>query len=317
MIVTRRPNALRLFFALRGSILPRIAWSLATCTALALVVTSSHGSLFNAKITLTPVPFSLIGLALAIFLGFRNSAAYDRYWEARKLWGELVYRARSLTRQLLTLTRLPAPAALLRLDATDLHDVRHAMIRRTVGFAHALRHQLRDTDALADLRAWLAPSELSAFAASQSGHDLLLRLNGQQLGDCLRAAQLDPQVAVQIDEQLCGLAAVAAGCERIKSTPIPFAYTLLLHRTAYLYCFLLPFGLVDSIGFMTPFVVAIVAYTFFGLDAVGDEIEDPFGLRAHHLPLDALCRTLEINLLEAMGGSELPPALQPVDGWLH
>ena len=73
----------------------------------------------------------------------------------------------------------------------------------------------------------------------------------------------------------------------------------------------------DQIGFMTPFVVAIVAYTFFGLDAVGDEIEEPFGLRAHHLPLDALCRTVEINLMEAMGVDELPAALGPVDGWLR
>jgi putative membrane protein len=61
-----------------------------------------------------------------------------------------------------------------------------------------------------------------------------------------------------------------------------------LHRTAYLYCVLLPFGLVDLIGVMTPVVVAIVSYTFFGLDALGDEIEQPFGMRVHHLPLDAL-----------------------------
>jgi putative membrane protein len=330
MIVTRRPNALRLFFALQGSILPRIVWSLFTCTALAVAVTLSHGRLFDAKVTLTPVPFSLMGLALAIFLGFRNSAAYDRYWEARKLWGELLHHARSLARQVLTLTRLPpwvpladaaAPQAgslALEADAgAAAGDVRQRMIRRTVGFAHALRHHLRASEGTADLQPWLAPGEQAAFARSQLGHDLLLRLNGQDLGDCLRAGQLDPQIASRIDYHLSGLAAVAAGCERIKTTPIPFAYTLLLHRTAYLYCFLLPFGLVDQIGFMTPFVVAIVAYTFFGLDALGDEIEEPFGLRAHHLPLDSLCRMVEINLLEAMGARDLPPALEPVNGWLH
>jgi putative membrane protein len=309
MIVTRRPNPLRLFFVLRGSILPRIAGSLITCSALALAVTLSHGRLFDAKITLTPVPFSLIGLALAIFLGFRNSAAYDRYWEARKLWGELLYHGRSLARQLLSLTRLP--------EATTTTDARHVMLRRTIAFAHALRHQLRGSDGSADLKAWLAPAERAAVAASRSGTDLLLRLNSRQLGGMLRAGEVEPQIAAQIDQQMNGLTAVAAGCERIRSTPIPFAYTLLLHRTAYLYCFLLPFGLVDQIGFMTPFVVAIVAYTFFGLDAVGDEIEEPFGLHPNHLPLDALCRTLEINLLEAMGEKDLPPALQPVDGWLH
>jgi putative membrane protein len=90
----------------------------------------------------------------------------------------------------------------------------------------------------------------------------------------------------------------------------------LLHRTAWLYCFLLPFGLVDTVGFMTPFVAVIVAYTFFGLDALGDEIEEPFGLSDNHLPLDAMCREVEIHLLEALGETTLPPPLQPVDGRL-
>ena len=106
------------------------------------------------------------------------------------------------------------------------------------------------------------------------------------------------------------------GGEIARETTIPFAYTLLLHRTATLYCFLLPFGLVDTVGFMTPFVVAIVAYTFFGLDALGDEIEEPFGLAAHHLPLGAICRTIEINLLEALGVRDLPEPLMPVNAQL-
>ena len=80
-----------------------------------------------------------------------------------------------------------------------------------------------------------------------------------------------------------------------------------------MYCFLLPFGLVDHIGFMTPFVVGIVAYTFFGLDALGDEIEEPFGLLPNDLPLDAICRTIEINLRESLGETDLPPPLQAVD----
>ena len=109
------------------------------------------------------------------------------------------------------------------------------------------------------------------------------------------------------------MTASAASCERIRNTPVPFSYTLLLHRTAYLYCFLLPFGLVDTTGFMTPFVVAIVAYTFFGLDALGDEIEEPFGLESNDLPLYTLCRAIEINLRESLGETDLPPPLLPVD----
>ena len=94
---------------------------------------------------------------------------------------------------------------------------------------------------------------------------------------------------------------------------MPCSYTLLLHRTAFMYCFLLPFGLVDTTGFMTPFVVGIVAYTFFGLDALGDEIEEPFGLESNDLPLDTLCRAIEINLRKSLGEKDLLPPLLPVN----
>lgn len=198
----------------------------------------------------------------------------------------------------------------------DRDDPRHRMVMRAIAFASALRHQLRGTDAQADMRRLLPPGEAAGFAAARCGTDYLLRRQGADLGLMLRTQRLDAPVAAHMDQTLSGLAAVAAGCERIKNTPIPFPYTLLLHRTAWLYCFLLPFGLVDLVGFMTPFVVAIVAYTFFGLDALGDEIEEPFGTADNHLPLDALCRDIEINLLEALGGTALPPPLAPVGGRL-
>lgn len=307
MIVRERLHGARLFFVVRGSVLPHIAWELATCTLLALVVTLTHGYVWGWKVTLTPVPFSLIGLALAIFLGFRNSAAYDRYWEARKLWSDLAHRSRSFARQLQTLARFEAPARLAHRD-----DPRTRAVLRTIAFAHALRHQLRGSDPGEDLRRLLPPDEAAAAAAARQGSDFLLRGMGAELGLLLRTGRLDPPVAADVDTSLSGLAAVAAGCERIRNTPMPFPYTLLLHRTASLYCFLLPFGLVDAVGLMTPFVVAIVAYTFFGLDALGDEIEDPFGLADNHLPLDALCREVEVQLLEALGATELPPPLEPV-----
>jgi putative membrane protein len=136
---------------------------------------------------------------------------------------------------------------------------------------------------------------------------------GMNLRLCLKEGRIEPCLAASIDTTLSAMTAAAASCERIKNTPIPFSYTLLLHRTAYIYCFLLPFGLVDSIGFMTPFVVAIVAYTFFGLDALGDEIEEPFGAEPNDLPLDAICRAIEIDLRTALRDKQVPAPLAAVD----
>ncbi|WP_024603899.1 MULTISPECIES: bestrophin family ion channel [unclassified Pseudoalteromonas] len=87
---------------------------------------------------------------------------------------------------------------------------------------------------------------------------------------------------------------------------------LLVQRTAYLYCLILPFGIVASMGLITPLFCAIIAYTFFGLDALSKELEEPFGLSANDLPLSAISRAIEISLLEILGTTELPTPIQPV-----
>ena len=308
MIVRDRPSGLQLFFVVRGSILKRIRLTLLVNTLSAILVTVVHGNFFALKITLTTIPFTLMGLPLAIFLGFRNSTAYDRYWEGRKLWGELVLRCRSLSRQCQSFIQ-PADIA----QAPEAEAARQRLLYRAIGFVHALRLQLRDRTDCGELRRWAPQAEWARLENASSKHDALMLAMGRELGQCQRQGWIEPCLAVSIDATLSSMTAAAASCERIKGTPIPFSYTLLLHRTAYLYCFLLPFGLVDTIGFMTPFVVAIVAYTFFGLDALGDEIEEPFGLEANDLPLDTLCRAIEINLLESLGEPVRHPKMEPVN----
>ncbi|MDY7546816.1 bestrophin family protein [Glaciimonas sp. CA11.2] len=309
MIIRDRPSGFRLFLLLRGSVMPRILPSLIVNTLVATAVTLTHGDLFDLKITLTTIPFTLIGLPIAIFLGFRNNAAYDRFWEGRKLWGELVHRSRSFSRQCQSLISYSEPAV----ASLGLADTRVRMIYRAIAFAHALRHHLRDCNVDTELKSLLLESEWQQIDKSSNKPDFLMMRMGLDLQRCIKEGRIEPCLAGQIDASLSSMTAAAASCERIKSTPIPFSYTLLLHRTAYIYCFLLPFGLVDSIGFMTPFVVAIVAYTFFGLDALGDEIEEPFGMESNDLPLDAICRTIEINLRESLADKNIPPPLEVVN----
>lgn len=308
MIVRDRPSGLKLFLVMRGSVLGQIWQKLLITTLIAVVVTLSHGAILHHKITLTTIPFTLMGLPLAIFLGFRNNSAYDRYWEGRKIWGEIVFSSRNFARQCMSLVApMPAPGA----DAGS-SEIRSRMIYRAIAYVHALRHHLRGSDSQADVAPWLAPEESRRYAAARHKPNFLMDRMGDDLRRCIDDGRVDGCRAAAIDGTIASLVAACAACERIKGTPIPFSYTLLLHRTAYFYCFLLPFGLVDTIGFMTPFVVAIVAYTFFGLDALGDEIEEPFGLAPNDLPLDTICRTVEINLRETLGEADLPPALLPL-----
>lgn len=309
MIIRERPSGLKLFLLLRGSVLPRILPTLLVNIALATFVTWSHGDLWDIKITLTAIPFTLIGLPLAIFLGFRNNSAYDRFWEGRKLWGELVLRCRNLARQCIGLVDDPAPA----LASNGVQDIRVRMVWRAIAFVQVLRDRLRGQPTPPQIASLLTSADYAGLQQAANKPDYLMLQLGRDLQRCVKEGRIDPCLAANIDSTLSAMTAAAASCERIKNTPIPYSYTLLLHRTAYLYCFLLPFGLVDTIGFMTPFVVAIVAYTFFGLDELGDELEEPFGVEPNDLPLDAICRAIEIDLRSALGDADIPPALEPVD----
>jgi putative membrane protein len=309
MIVRDRPSGFRLFFIFRGSVLSQIWGVLLVNILVAALVTWSHGDIYSKKITLTSIPFTLIGLPLAIFLGFRNNATYDRYCEGRKLWGEIVLQSRNFSRQCISLID---HSEIVRVDL-GLNDIRVRMIYRTIAFSHALRHLLRNTDASAELKPLLVQSEWQLIGNSTNIPNYLMHQMGNDLRLCLSEKRIDSCLATNIDSTMSSITAAAAACERIKGTPIPFSYTLMLHRTAYLYCFLLPFGLVDTIGFMTPFVVGIVAYTIFGLDALGDEIEEPFGNLSNDLALNAICRSIEINLRESIGEEHKLQALAPVD----
>lgn len=305
MIIRERPSGWRLFFILRGSILSRIKGQLLLTIGLSMLVTWAHGQLFHTKLTLTPIPFSLIGLALAIFLGFRNNASYDRWWEGRRLWGGLVVHTRVLSRLLLTHLRDPQAGG----------GLARRQVLRLIGFCHAFKHGLRGS-ADGESAAFVADGENQGVDFAINAPDAILRKISMDLARAAARGDVDPTMVVEMERQLGELAAVQGGCERIRSTPLPFSYTLLLHRTAYLYCLMLPFGLVDTIGLATPLVVGLIAYTFFGLDALGDEIEEPFGVAPNDLPLDALCRRIEIDLLAALGETELPPPLEPIDGFL-
>lgn len=298
MIVRSRPTIWSLFLVTKGSVVPRIWPQILAATLFAALLTWFDQMRPHYVPGFTPTPFILIGLAISIFLGFRNSASYDRFWEGRKLWGQLIIDARTLAQQW------------INLPTTQDAAHRRQAVYMLIAYGHALRHHLRDTDPKDDLAPLLSAADLEMVLGSGHRPNMILNLLHRDLGDAVRSGAISHQLALAFLDRITSLAGVLAGCERIRLTPLPFAYMLLLHRTAYLYCFLLPFGLIDTVGIATPLVVAIVSYTFFGLDALGDELEDPFGFADNDLPLDALVRVIERDVLEVLG-EPVPEALQP------
>lgn len=259
-----------------------------------------------AEHNLTPLPFTLIGLALSIFLGFRNNTSYDRFWEGRKLWGQLVNTSRTFTRQVFTLI----------VDSPQRDELRRELVHAMVGYVHVLRLHLREGDPLPELTRWLPLEQAESVALARNRPIALLHLLGMRLRELYDQGLIHAQHLPLLEGSLTTLTDVQGACERIRATPIPASYTVLMHRIVMLYCLGLPFGIVSTVGVGTPIVALIVAYAFYGLDAVGHEIEDPFGLDPNDLPLDAISRMIEVDLRQRLGERDLPPLLEPIDGVL-
>jgi len=282
MIIRPQLHWFRMLLAWRGSVLPELLPRLCLILLISLVALGVHEHLLKITVNMTTTPFSLIGIALAIFLGFRNSASYDRYWEARKLWGQLLNESRSMTRQVLTLPRETIDAA----DTREFVSVLGA-------FPHALRHQLRKTDPRDDLAARLPAPLVERIVGSRYRPATIMLWLGEWVQRHAREGKLEPWTVLAFDRNLNGLSDIIGGCERIASTPLPFAYSVMIHRTVYFFCAALPFGLVASIGTFTPVFSVFVAYTFMALEAIASQIEEPFGLEDNDLALGAMSLFIE------------------------
>lgn len=287
MIQRKKEHWFKMLFIWHGSVLPQLLPRLLLLLLLSIAIVYLDGTLYQYKIPLSPAPFTIFGIALALFLGFRNNASYDRFWEGRKLWGALLNDTRSLCRQALTLTRY------------DNHSKQiNVFVDMLIVFTYCLKHQLRKTDASEDIQKRLPVEIANTLKGAQYKPILLMREMGLWVKQAREKDLIDPICQAAIDENLNKLSDIVGGCERIASTPIPYTYQVLLHRTVYLYCFLLPFGLVDSLGWITPLITVFIGYTFVAFEAIADELEDPFGTEPNDLALNAMCRMIETTLLE-------------------
>jgi ion channel-forming bestrophin family protein len=311
IVPDRKMSWFGLLFDMRGSTLPRIAGRLFAVFFVACAVTLESYVTGGVKHDLSVVPFTLISLALGVFLGFRNNTSYDRYWEGRKLWGRLVNDARSVARLAQHLIAHDAtPQA--QLDASATAALQRELIYRTIAYVHALRMHLRnELGDLDQLTPFLSAEEVEAMPVQRNVPLAILTSISAVVQRARRAGVLRHRDVHLLEAQVNDLCDVQGGCERIKNTPIPWSYTVLMHSIVAAYCFALPFGLIATVQLATPLVVALIAYAFLGLDAVGDELEEPFGTDVNDLPLSQLSRMIEVNLRQMLGEQDLPAMIVP------
>ena len=380
-----------------------VGWPMLAYTVWAALVSAAHVAGLT-WLSFPSLPISLLAATLGILLAFRNNSGYDRWWEARTLWGGLVNQSRTFARQLLTFlpaasdraaddggpgagperrgdasavvrTRLLETAMAgagargggprrRRADGTawrgtdgavrayDGHAHAHAhgppagaaaalaeedghrpvepchfeqvsaeareLVYAQIGFVNALRCHLRRQDPLPEVAPFFRAPVVEALHGEQNVPAAILAWMATRLRRLLDGRRPeDAYRLVALDETLSELTNLMGGCERIKNTPIPRQYDFLPRVMVRAYLIILPLGMVRELALFTPVVSAVISFLFLSLDQIGRNVEAPFENDVHDTPMTALCRTIEINLRQMLGEAELPPPVQPANGFLY
>jgi putative membrane protein len=251
------------------------------------------------------LPLTLFGSALALFLGFRSNSAYQRWWEGRGLWGLMINASRNLARAARNF--MPDPEA---------SDMKRRIVLRQIAYVNALRCQLRRQKPDEDVLRLLPRGEADLALARTNVANGILDGTGRRIDEARRNGWIDTIQQAQMEAVLVDIANAQGGMERLKNTPLPLQYRFLPTLFTHLFCVLLPLGLVETLEFATPLGSTLAGLMFLAVLAIGDDLVDPFANTAHDLPLNAMCRTIEIDLLQAIGDEAPQPITPDADGVL-
>lgn len=251
------------------------------------------------------LPVTLFGSALALFLGFRSNSAYNRWWEGRQLWGLMINASRNIARSARNF--LPDPEGA---------DLKRRIALRQIAYVNALRCQLRRQPPDEEVIRLLPRHEADLALQRVNVANGILDGTGRRINEARRAGMIDTIQQAQMEAVLVDIANSQGGMERLKNTPLPHQYRWLPTVFVHLFCVLLPIGLVETLQFATPLGSTLAGIMFLAVLTIGDDLVDPFANTVHDLPLTAMCRTIEIDLLQCIG-EEAPPPIKPdADGVL-
>jgi len=294
-------------------------WELTISSLLAIAVYLLYTQWQLEKVGL---PFSIaaiLGSALAIFLAFRNNNAYNRWWEARTLWGSIVNNSRIFARQIIANADNARSAG--KVSAADIDAYKKELVYRQIAFAHALRLHLRGQRNWAELSHLLSEAALQEVQTKQNVPNYLLFIQGKRIKEGTNAEILGAFDNISLEPTLAGFNNFQGACERIKNTPLLRQYHFFTKLFLLVFMAVLPFSLIGDFSKMgAPALVIpisiLIAFVFGVMGKVGEVNEDPFENRITDIPMSALCITIERDLREMLGETELPEKAPVVDGFL-
>jgi putative membrane protein len=284
-----------------GHILRYVGRPLLVLFAWDVLVTAVYLFFAQYWIHFPELPLTLLGSAVAVYLSFRNTAAYARWWEGRILWGAMVNYSRSFARECRTL---------LGEGRTALY---HELVHRHIAYVHALRLHLRRQLPWDELEPRLAADEVARLRGIANVPNGILERTAEMVA---RDGGLDSMRLIGFERTFSELSNAQGGMERIKNTPLPQQYATYPALFTHAFCLLLPLGLVETLGIYTPLGSTAVGFLFLALLQIGNDMQNPFENTENDVPLTTITRAIEIDLREGLGETHDLQPVKPVRGEL-
>lgn len=250
---------------------------------------------------------SIVGTALSLLLGFRTNSAYDRWWEARRLWGAIVNDSRSLVRQSI---------AFIKTDPVEKKEIIDNIAHLQIAWCYALCNTLRQETVLVDANLHLEPEELDFVSKHQNIPNAIILLLEKRITSAYDKGYITPILFQSLDNTLARLTDSMGGCERIKNTIFPTQYSFYVHLTIFIFTLILPMGLIDSIGRIAIPITFVISFLFFYVEGISYVMQSPFEGNHNDIPMRSLSRTIEINLLQTIEADLIPDKILPKDGYV-
>lgn len=247
---------------------------------------------------------AFIGTAISVLLSFKLSQSYDRWWEARKVWGAIVNDSRSLVIQLQSLT------------ANGNEGMIKKIAKRQIAWCYSLGQSLRGLNPSENLNKYISPSELEFIQNHNNKPLALLHLHGMDIKALKESNQLDLFAQIQLDNTLVRLCDAQGKAERIKTTVFPVTYRLFLHGIIYLFVITLSISLKNIEGIYEIPLLLLISSAFLLLEKSATHMQDPFENRPTDTAMTAISKNIEINILQLLKESEIPKAQQTEEFYL-
>lgn len=250
---------------------------------------------------------TILGTALAFFIGFNNNQAYDRWWEARKIWGSLVNNSRTWSRQLLYFVH-----PVENITNSEFEEKKQRLIKRHIAFLYALKENLR-TENKKEYESYLSQNEIEEINKQSNKHNAILSFQAKDLDELYQVNSIDGFKFMELNKMIVTFCDDMGKSERIKNTVFPTTYNYYSKAFIWIFVYSVTMTIGNAIGIWSIIFGTLVGYIFFTIQSIGQTLLNPFQDIRTGIPLAQITRTIEINLLEMLDEENIPEPIMSVD----